>query len=97
MVRAAFSSRSSTNPQRGQTCVRTRGAFWTRYGHGKPSGRTPEQSWVVYAGGAANTRRPAHIALPWFALVDGPKCRPPRVANALGKMRVADHVGHPHG
>src|SRR5215469_6928111 len=57
MFLAAFSSRSNIRPQEGQTWVRTERLFSTCSPH-------LLQSWLVYAGGTATTRRPAHAALP---------------------------------
>src|SRR5215813_602940 len=48
MLRAAFSSRSSTRPHRPQRCVRMLSVFST-------SLPQPEQACVVYWGGAART------------------------------------------
>src|SRR5262245_53664501 len=56
MFRAAFTSRSNTSPQDGQTWGRTESLFWMR-------APQPLQSCDVYAGGTASTRLPAHAAL----------------------------------
>src|SRR5215472_18713211 len=63
MLRAAFWSRSSTSPQEGQTWVRTDRLFATRCVQRLPSGNTPLQFWLVYAGGTATTHLPAYAAL----------------------------------
>src|SRR5215469_17472205 len=63
MVLAAFSSRSNTSPQDGQTWVRTDRLVATRCVQRLPSGNTPLQSWLVYWAGTATTRLPAYAAL----------------------------------
>jgi len=56
MFRAAFSSRSSTSPQQGQTWVRTLKDLSMR----SPQ---PLHSWLVYCAGTATTRFPAHAGV----------------------------------
>ena len=59
---------------------------------GNPRTPQPLQSWLVYAGGTATTRRPAHAAL---ASRMRTELRPARIADALGEVMVPDHIGDP--
>jgi len=93
MLRAALWSRSSTSPQRGQTCVRTLqrllDALWTW-------GPVGQDARTVLA---RERRRHGYYSLPGACCLereDGQERTPPRVADARGAGVVPDQVGRLH-
>ena len=84
MFSAAFSSRSITSPQEGQTWVRTERLFGTR----SPQ---PEQSWLVYCGRHRSHSLPGPCCL---VCEDAPEVRPPGITDAFGEVAVPEHVAN---
>src|SRR5215469_11836319 len=95
MLSAAFSSRSSTSSQDGQTWVRTDRLLATRSRQRLPSGNTPNtlrQAWLVYWAGTAITHLPASAALHVRMLRNAAQAAPVGIADALGQVVVAHQV-----
>src|SRR5215472_10580822 len=91
MVTAAFSSRSRTSPQDGQTWVRTDRLFAPRCLQRLPAGTTPLQSWLVYWLVSAG-RHCAHLTpgACCRGVQDGAQRCPAGSAAALGQVAVSD-------
>src|SRR5262249_40247456 len=90
MFSAAFASRSSTSPQRGQTWVRTLVRLLHPLRAGRPIG---EHTRTVLAG---ERRRHGYSLLKsvcCFENKDAQERTPPRIGDTLGEVVVPDHVG----
>src|SRR5215469_8806523 len=92
MLSAAFSSRSSTSPQDGQTWVRTDRLLATRCIQRLPSGSTPT---TVLAGVLCGNRDHLTPGACCLGLKDGAKRCPASIGDALGEVVVPDHIRNP--